>query len=490
MKLSKIKGFIALLLALCIMCGPVTSAYADEYVVDGSAPEIVASYKVKNSVATVNVNASSEYGIKSIVYLKGSVASTDNPVWDSKGIDITKNPTITVNESRWLSFKVTDKNGNISTSKLYVSIEFKAMWISYLEFKSTGYTETEFRKQIKTMFDNVASMGMNAVVVHVRPFGDAMYQSKYFPWSKYCSGTQGVNPGFDPLEIMVEEAHKRGLQFHAWLNPYRVSTGTTDITKLSEDNIARKWLSDSSTANDRNILSFGGNLYFNPASKDVRLLIRNGVKEIVRNYDVDGIHFDDYFYPTLGKNYETVFDATEYNAYVDECKTNGTSVLTIANWRRRNVNWLIKNLYNDINAIDKNVTFGISPGGFIDTLLMDDRYYCDIKTWMSKSGYIDYICPQIYWSFEHKTYPFDKTVDRWISMLKTNTVDLLIGIPVYKAGSNEEPEFKTNTNILVDMINYCQSTNIVDGYIFYRYDYFNSSVTKPAVKKMLDKLNE
>lgn len=486
------KAVIAFLLMICIIGGSVAvPAYAEELVVNGTAPEVEVTYSVDDNIATVYVDAYSEVGIKSIVYLNGSITSVDNEVWDTDGIDITENPTFIVEESCNLSFRVTDNNGNMTTKKVHVSIDMKAVWISYLEFKSTGYTKAEFTKQIQTMFDNVVTMGMNAVIVHVRPFGDAMYKSKYFPWSKYCSGTQGVNPGFDPLQIMVAEAHSRGLEFHAWLNPYRVTTGTTDVTKLAANNPARKWLTDKDTSNDRNVLSFNGNLYYNPASVTVRNLIRNGVKEIVTNYDVDGIHFDDYFYPTLGSNYKNLFDAPEYQKYVTDCQSKGTKkILSIADWRRRNVNWLIKNIYNDIKKIDSEVVYGISPGGFLDTLQMDDRYYTDIKTWMSKPGYVDYICPQIYWSFGHKTYPFGKTVDRWSSLLKTDSVDLYIGIPVYKAGSNEEPEFKNNVNILVDMVEYCQNSGSTAGYMFYRYDYFNNKATKKAVELLIEKLNE
>ncbi len=384
--------------------------------------------------------------------------------------------------------------GNGKATEIYTTSktkELKAVWISYLEFKSTGYTKKEFQTQITKMFNNVVAQGMNAVVVHVRPFGDAMYKSSYFPWSKYCSGTQGKYPGFDPLEIMVTEAHKRGLQFHAWINPYRVTLSNTDITTLAANNPARKWLTDKYKGNDRYILSYGGNLYYNPGSVVVRKLIRKGVKEIVQNYDVDGIHFDDYFYPTLGSNYKKLFDAPEYQKYVTDCKDKGVkNVLSIAKWRRRNVNWLIKNLYNDIKKVDSKIVFGISPGGYLDTLLMDDRYYVDIKTWMGKAGYVDYICPQIYWGFNHSIYPFDKTVKRWKALLKTNRVDLYIGIPVYKVGTTEEPEFKNNPNILVDMVNFCQNSGSVSGYMFYRYDYFYRSITKKAVKLLIDKLSQ
>lgn len=485
----RIRVITALILSFCMIFSTVTPIYADELIVDGKAPVVNVTYKVKNSIATVTVEASSEVGIQSILLLNGSVSTPDNPVWEEVGRDITSNPTFEWKEAGWLSFKVTDRKGNITTTNLRISFDLNAVWISYLEFKSTGYTEQEFRDHVTTMFENVADKGMNAVVVHIRPFGDAMYDSEYFPWSKYVSGTQGKNPGFDPLTIMVETAHSLGLKFHAWLNPYRVTTRNTDVTTLAKDNIARIWLTDDITTNDRNILTFDKNLYFNPSSQEVRSLIRNGIKEIVENYEVDGIHFDDYFYPTLGKKYQTLFDAPEYQTYVKEANEKGAKVLSIDNWRRNNVNNLVKNVYSDIKAIDSDVMFGISPGGFLDTLQMKDRYYCDIKTWMSKSGYIDYICPQLYWSFGHSTYPFDKTLDRWKALLKNDDVFLYIGIPLYKAGSNEEREFKTNPNILVDMVEYGQNSGRVDGYIYYRYDYLNSSVTRKAVNRLIEKIN-
>ena len=488
MNIKTVRIITSMILSFCLIFSSARLAYAEELIVDGEAPVVNVTYQVKNKVATVTVEATSEVGIQSIIYLNGSVSTPDNPVWEELGVDITNNPTFEWEEADFLSFRVTDTKGNMTTTKLRINFDMNAVWISYLEFKSTGYTEKEFQAHVTSMFEKVASMGMNAVIVHVRPFGDAMYKSNFFPWSKYVSGTQGVNPGFDPLTIMVETAHSYGLEFHAWLNPYRVTSRNTDVTTLAKTNIARTWLTDKSTTNDRNILSFDGNLYFNPSSKAVRTLIRNGVKEIVRNYNVDGIHFDDYFYPTLGSKYESIFDAPEYQTYVKDAKANGTKVLSIDNWRRRNVNWLIKNIYSDIKTIDSNVVFGISPGGFLDTLLMKDRYYCDIKTWMSKDGYIDYICPQIYWSFGHRTYPFDKTLDRWKALRKNENVLLYIGIPVYKAGSNEEPEFKNNPNILADMYEYGQNSG-ADGYFYYRYDYFNSSVTKNAVNRLIEKIN-
>ena len=217
-------------------------------------------------------------------------------------------------ESNTDNTQQTDDSTDTETQK-----EFRAVWIAYYDYKDITEKDKEsFTKAIGEMFDNVVDMGMNAVVVHVRPFGDAMYKSKYYPWSFYAAGQQGVSPGYDPLKIMVKEAHDRGLEIHAWLNPYRVTStwnGGTDVTTLSKKNQARKWLTNKSTKDDRYVLSYGGALYYNPSVSAVRKLIVNGVKEIVKNYDVDGIHFDDYFYPDLDKGYETNFDAPEYEKY-------------------------------------------------------------------------------------------------------------------------------------------------------------------------------
>lgn len=372
--------------------------------------------------------------------------------------------------------------------------EFHAVWISYLEFSNRlkdpktgklGFTKERFSSVINEMFDQVAALGMNAVVVHVRPFGDAFYPSKYFPWSKYISGTQGKNPGFDPLAYMVKAAHKRGLQFHAWINPYRVSSGTTDIKTLSKNNRARKWLTSDNKKQKRRVLSFGGSLYFNPADDTVQLLIRNGIREIVENYDVDGIHFDDYFYPVLGKNYKKNFDYPEYKTYLNTSKKNGEKALSIAKWRRQNVNRLIKRVYKAIKKVDEDIVFGISPSGFLDYLVMNDRYYCDIKTWMSKPGYVDYIAPQIYWSFSHPIYPYHKTLDRWLKLRTNEDVKLYVGIAVYKVGTDEDTEWKKDTNILKKQVEYGRSTKQVDGYIYFRHDFLFKKISKKGVNRLI-----
>jgi len=380
----------------------------------------------------------------------------------------------------------------ISTKK-----EFQAVWISYLEFNDRlkdpvtgelGFTKERFEATIDEMFDQVLALKMNAVVVQIRPFGDAMYPSKYFPWSKYISGTQGVDPGFDSLDYMVSAAHERDLEFHAWINPYRVTGNPTDVTMLSENNPARRCLTNENTLDDRNVLTFNGALYYNPSDLWSQNLIRNGVKEIVENYDVDGIHFDDYFYPNLGADYKKNFDYNEYKEYYDRCKENNIKTKSIADWRRNNVNTLVKNVYKAIKSIDETVEFGISPGGYLDNFKLDDRYYLDIKTWLSKEGYIDYICPQLYWTFSHSVYPFDKTLERWLSLRTNPKVKMYVGIATYRAGTNLESDWKKDSNILKNMTEYGRGTGSVDGYLYFRYDYFYHNATQKAVEKLLELL--
>lgn len=372
--------------------------------------------------------------------------------------------------------------------------EFQGVWISYLEFNDRlkdpvtgklGFTKKRFESVIDEMFDQAQNLGMNAVVVHVRPFGDAFYPSEYFPWSKYISGTQGRDPGFDPLAYMVEAAHNRELEFHAWINPYRVASGTTNANSLSKDNIARQLMASNSKQDQRGVIAYGGSLYYNPSYAWIRYMIRNGVKEIVDNYDVDGIHFDDYFYPTLGANYAKNFDAPEYKDYVEEAKAFGEKVLNIQDWRRDNVNQLIRSIYRTVKAADKDMVFGISPGGFLDYLVMDDRYYCDIESWLSEEGYVDYIAPQLYWSFNHSRFPYDKTLDRWLKLRTNKDVKVYVGIAVYKSGSNEDSQWKNDSKILSKQIEYGRSTDQVDGFIYFRHDFFYRKATKKGVDNLL-----
>lgn len=459
--------------------------------IDKKAPTANLSYSVFNQVATIKVSAKDTSGVKSIQYLKGTVTDTASEKW-AKSTTLKDTVNFKVKTSGTYSVLVTDKAGNKTAKTLKVKMELRAVWISYLEFSNKGYTESQFKKEIDEMFDKSVDLKMNAVIVQVRPMGDALYDSDYFPWSVYVSGKQGKDPGFDPLDYMVEAAHERGLEFHAWLNPYRVTLNTTDYNTLSEDNPARIWHEDSSTKNDRNVLKFGSNLYYNPASTEVQDMIVSDITNIVNNYDVDGIHFDDYFYPSLGSSYKSNFDYKEYNTYKDKATDAGKTPMAIDAWRRNNVSTLVRNVYESIKEIDSSVEFGISPHGNISNLMAKDRYYVDVETWLSKDGYIDYIAPQIYWSFTHKICPFDETVQRWLDIRTSDSVSMYIGIANYKAKASlsDDPEWKKADDELKRQVEYSRDTGSVDGFFFFRYDFFFKEALQVEVDNLMDILGK
>lgn len=376
--------------------------------------------------------------------------------------------------------------------------EMRAVWISFLEYDAKGYTQAEFQKHIDDMFDNCVTLHMNTVIVHVRPFADAMYSSAYYPWSKYASGKDGKNPGYDPLAYMVKAAHARDLQIQAWINPYRITNTGTSTNKMPKNSYAYKWSHAKKSSKRRNVLSYGGKLYYNPAKKDVQNLICKGVKEIVKNYDVDGVHMDDYFYPNMGAEYKKVFDAKEYKQYVKRSKKAGEQPQSIARWRRNNVNTLVSNIYKTIKNIDKDCQFGISPAGNLDNLYLTFGNYVDVETWMGKKGYIDYICPQIYWSFTQQTCPYRETVDRWLDIPRIESVNVYIGLAAYRAGISKKEarsltdiQWSKSTNILKRQVLYNRKTNEVNGFMLFSYQSLikTESKTKKEIKNLVSVLD-
>lgn len=297
-----------------------------------------------------------------------------------------------------------------------------AIWISVFDMANAGLksmNSTQFQSMIDKMFDNSVSIGIDTVFCQVRPYGDAFYKSSYFPYSKFLTGTQGKDPGYDPLKIMVASAHKRGLKIHAWINPYRISTDSASISSLADSNQAKKWLTGPDTSKHRYVLTHGNGLYYNPAVTEVQRLIINGIREICQNYDVDGIHIDDYFYPD---NVTPDFDRIEYEA-------SGTS-LGLADWRRANVNALVSGIYSAVKSY--GLTFSISPTGNTDRNYSE--LYADVKKWISTPGYTDCIIPQIYFGYEYPNakYAYAKLFDDWMKLSRLSSVDILIGLGNYK----------------------------------------------------------
>lgn len=327
------------------------------------------------------------------------------------------------------SSDITSSETETPDSKTFTS----AIWYSFEDLNFVGHSTAEFKSAIDKMFDDAFALGCDAVIVQVRPFADALYYSSYFPHSSVLSGTQGVDPGYDALKYMVEAAHKRDLQIHAWLNPYRVTLWTDDYNSLSDDHIVKKWMTDDNEANDRNVLKWDGRLYFNPAIPEVQELILNGVREIVENYDVDGIHIDDYFYPSSTPVGDE-FDKLEY----DKFAASGGK-LSLDDWRRNNVSTLVSGIYRTVKGIDSSVVFGVSPAYNISKDGSDDNYqkkYADLKKWMSTTGYIDYIVPQLYFGYNYPKaeITYDYLLDLWMSMPRHKSVKIYIGLAAYKIG--------------------------------------------------------
>jgi len=338
------------------------------------------------------------------------------------------------------------------------SDQLRAMWISYLEFQSVDFgSRNAFVNQMTKMFADCADMGLNTVIVQVRPFGDALYNSSVYPTSHLVSGTQGDSLAFDPLEEMVNIAHSKGLRIEAWVNPYRVKLHGKLPAALAASN----------PANDASLVfNVDGGVYYNPCLAQVQDMVVDGIAEIVENYDVDGIHLDDYFYPSTDMS----LDADYYAA-------SGSS-LSQADWRRENVNTLVRKIYAKVKNIDGSVTFGISPQGNNDNNY--NVQYSDVCLWMANEGYVDYVMPQLYWGFGYltasgrDTYQFVNLSDSWAAYPRHSSVKLHIGLGAYRigagdGGANDQSEWASGYN-LMRQINALNANSGISGFALYRYD--------------------
>ena len=331
----------------------------------------------------------------------------------------------------------------------------RGVWVSYIELdmqNETDKSEASFREKFKNIAINSKNAGFNTLIVQVRPFCDALYDSKFFPYSHILSGEQGVNPGYDALEVMCEVCSQLDLDIHAWVNPYRISTDSTPQA-LSETN---PYVIDNEIGEETE-----NGIFLNPANKMARNLIIDGVTEIVRNYDVDGIQFDDYFYPTQDSD----FDDTEYSEYVET--VGEMNCMSIDNWRLANVNTLICDTYRAIHKISDDVEFGISPQGNIDN---NAQIYADVKTWCICKGFVDYICPQLYYSLDNPALTFEDSLTAWSELDINKSVKLYVGLAGYKANSDaDEGTWLYSNNILADEYKTAVNNEKVSGIMLYSY---------------------
>lgn len=369
------------------------------------------------------------------------------------------------------SNKKIDKTKNICKNINNIKNEMKAVWINYYELSMKGVSggdETSFAKKIDDIFKTSKDFGLNTVIVQVRPYSDAFYKSNVFPFSKYITGEQGRDPGYDPLKIMCDIAKKYELKLHAWINPYRVSYDK-NYEKLSNDNPAKIWKTDDNTENDSWIIETDLGIFYNPSVPQVQKLIIDGVREIVKNYDVNGIHLDDYFYPSTDLD----IDKVQYEIY----KKNGGKS-SVHNWRRDNVNTLISNLYSTIKILDSSVKLGISPSGDIKKNF--DTHYADVNEWISFSGYLDYIIPQLYYGFKNESKPFKDVAEEWSKLVKDSNVQICYGLALYKCGIIDDfagkgkNEWIKNNDILSKQIVFVRNLENYNGIVLYSYNFLKS----------------
>ncbi|MCL2426732.1 MAG: family 10 glycosylhydrolase [Oscillospiraceae bacterium] len=360
--------------------------------------------------------------------------------------------------------------------------EFRGVWLTSvlnLDFPSRpGLSADELKREIDYIVNRTAEMGLNAIIFQVRPTGDAFYESSVFPWSHWLTGTQGQGvPGFDPLAYIIEASHAKGIELHAWLNPYRIihtAENNSDPNTLSPDNPVRQrpelavaW----STSNGRE------GLFLDPGLPEARQLIIDGIIELINNYDVDGIHFDDYFYP--GSDFD---DAATFERY-----GNG---MGLSDWRRENVNILIRDIQSTIREINeeqgRNVRWGISPSAIwkndsssplgkpvTSTFESYHLLYADTRLWVLEE-WVDYINPQIYWYIGFGPADFVPILDWWIDLCRDTNVDLYIGHAAWREAEDERPPSWRGE--MVRQLELTAQSDVVDGNIFFRFNHLRGAL--------------
>lgn len=447
---------------------------------DGEEDEdwnLSASYTVSDGQAIIKVQTDCDEEVAELSYQEGDVDSEEDSEWEhAEKIDGNQ---FSVQNQGTYSIRAVDGQGNVKLKKVSVEMEMKAVWLYFDEMYKKATSYSKWKNFIDSTYKTCKQNHLNAVIIQVRPFADAMYPSEYYPWSRYATGTVGKNPGFDPLEYAVTAAHKKGLAIHAWINPYRITSASMNKSMIAKNSIARKWLNQK----NRNVLKYAGAYYFNPAKQAVRDLVANGVKEMVENYDLDGIHMDDYFYPTLGEKYFKKFDYKEY-------QKSGSDMSLVA-WRRENVNKMVRQLYQTVKSVDDSCLFGISPAGNLTNLYSNYAYYSDVKKWMGTSGYIDYICPQLYWSFKQRVAPYKKFLGQWTGIKRDSSVGMYIGLGAYRAGISEseakkiyDMEWAKSNTVLKRQVVYARKTKKVDGFVLFSFSSLKSSRAKKEIKNL------
>ncbi|RCV50406.1 glycoside hydrolase family 10 protein [Marinitenerispora sediminis] len=311
--------------------------------------------------------------------------------------------------------------------------EMRGAWIATVRNidwpSEPGLSAQRQQRELRERLDQASALGLNAVFLHVRPTADAVYRSEREPWARYLTGEQGGDPGYDPLEFAVEEAHARGLELHAWFNPYRVGWRDPDLENLTDDHPARR--------NPDWLIEYDDQGWLDPGNPEVRRWVSDTVLDVVERYDVDGVHFDDYFYPYPAEGEEFDDDAS-WSAHRGDHDDRG-------DWRRANVNALVADIHGRIQETKPWVRFGISPFGVWQNETSADSgsatralesysaIYADTRAWIQE-GTVDYVVPQLYWYRGFEVADYEELVPWWSREVEGTGVDLYIGQAAYNVG--------------------------------------------------------
>jgi len=343
------------------------------------------------------------------------------------------------------------------------------------------------QKALTDKLDKLKSLGINTVFFQVKPDGTALWSSKILPWSDMLTGNIGEDPGYDPLQFMLDEAHKRGMKVHAWLNPYRVSVNTQSSTVAELNRTLSQQPASVYVLHRDWIRTSGDRFVLDPGIPEVRDWITSIVAEVVAHYPVDGVQFDDYFYTESTGS--ALNDSQTFRQY-------GQGFSSKADWRRHNTQQLIEQVSRTIKQLKPDVEFGVSPAGVWRNLSHDpagsdtrgaaayDESFADTRLWVQQ-GLLDYIAPQVYWPFARQAARYDVLAKWWSAVVKPTSTRLYIGIALYKVGepSKNEPDWTVQGGVpeLKKQLDLNESLPNIDGTILFRENYLNQPQTQDAV---------
>ena len=353
------------------------------------------------------------------------------------------------------------------------------VWINYKEIHSIineCENKSQLNNKITPMLNEFQKYNINTIYLHSRAFDDCFYNSEIFPPSEYCIN-ENNELKFDVLQSFIDCSKEYNIEVHAWINPYRIrKDNKTEL--INKNTLAGKWYSEN--PDDQRLIITENSIFYNPSYIEVQKYVLSGIKEILENYDVDGIHIDDYFYPTTSETIDTEI----YNEYTK----NGGS-LSLDDFRRQNVNSLVTSIYSLVKAYSNDLAFSISPSADIDADY--NSHYADVKLWASQKGYADYIIPQIYFGFQHETMPFEMVLNEWTN-LKTENTKIAIGLSAYKSGESDSfaksgsNEWIENTDILKRQIQLINNMDTLNGYSFYSSSFLINDYNKNLKQEKLN----